>query len=350
MAVEFSQLSELAGLGFDTIIDVRSPAEYAEDHIPGAINLPALSNAERAEVGTIYTQDSPFKARKIGAALVARNVAHHLETVLAEKDGAWQPLVYCWRGGQRSGSVATILSQIGWRAETVAGGYRAYRRLVVEALYETPWPRSLMLLDGNTGSGKTALLERLGERGVAVLDLEGLAGHRGSVLGLMGDAQPSQKAFETGIAQALEAAPVGQPIVVEAESSKIGDLIVPPSLWAAMAKAPRILIDAPAAARAKFLCAAYSDVTADIERLCGLLDRLKPFHGAERVAEWQDMARTGAHEDLARGLVERHYDPRYAKARARHDVPGERVVAVDDLGDAGLNAAADQIAQITRSP
>jgi tRNA 2-selenouridine synthase len=205
MPLNITHLSQLLDPAFDTVIDVRSPAEYDEDHLPGAINLPALSNDERARIGTIYKQVAPFEARKAGAALVARNVAHHLEAALADKDGGWMPLVYCWRGGQRSGSFAAILSQIGWRAETIKGGYQTYRRLVQRSLYDDPLPHRFILLDGYTGTAKTALLPLLAARGAQVIDLEGLAGHRGSLLGRLPDGQPSQKAFETALAAALAA-------------------------------------------------------------------------------------------------------------------------------------------------
>ena len=169
---------------FDDIIDVRSPAEFAEDHIPrGQISLPVLSDAERALVGTIYVQDSRFKARRIGAALVARNIAAHLEGSLKDKSGGWAPLVYCWRGGQRSGAMATVLAQVGWRTAVVAGGYKTWRRRVTAALYDGVPPRRLILLDGYTGSAKTEILHRLTALGVQTLDLEGLADHRGSLFG-----------------------------------------------------------------------------------------------------------------------------------------------------------------------
>ena len=173
MSIAFQTLSDLAAHGFDTVIDVRSPAEFAEDHVPGAINLPVLDDAERARIGTIFKQDSPFAARKLGAALVARNAARHLETALADKPGGWRPLIYCWRGGQRSGSFATILQQVGWRAEVIDGGYRSYRRLVTQAMHDTPLRHRLVLLDGNTGTAKTDLLKLLAAQGNQTVDLEG---------------------------------------------------------------------------------------------------------------------------------------------------------------------------------
>ncbi|MEO0752685.1 MAG: tRNA 2-selenouridine(34) synthase MnmH, partial [Pseudomonadota bacterium] len=250
-------LSDLDTLPFDTLIDVRSPSEYAEDHIPGAINLPVLSDEERALVGTEYKQISPFTARKRGAALVFRNAATHIETQLAHHDGAWRPLIYCWRGGQRSGAFGWMLREIGWRADTVQGGYKAFRRLVVRALYTDPLPHNLILLSGYTGTAKTDLLTRLTTRGVQTLDLEGMANHRGSLLGDHSTPQPSQKAFETALAMALTRLDPARPVLVEAESSKIGQLIVPPSLWAAMTTAPMITVTAPLEARARYLAAVY---------------------------------------------------------------------------------------------
>ncbi|HCQ56919.1 MAG TPA: tRNA 2-selenouridine(34) synthase MnmH, partial [Sulfitobacter sp.] len=215
-------LSDLATLDVDTIIDVRAPMEFAEDHLPGAINLPVLSDAQRAEVGTIYKQVSPFDARKIGGALVARNTARHLQTALADKNGGWQPLVYCWRGGQRSGAFSTILDQVGWRVQLLRGGYRSYRRLVVAALYDTPMLHRLMLIEGGTGTAKTRLLHHLAKAGAQVLDLEGLAQHRGSLFGAVDGGQPHQKMFESRLAQALTPLDPAQVTWVEAESSKIG--------------------------------------------------------------------------------------------------------------------------------
>lgn len=345
MVVKLDSLADVLALGFDDIIDVRAPAEWAEDHIPGAISLPVLDDAERARVGTIYKQVSPFTARKVGAALVAKNAAAHLEGPLADKPGGWQPLVYCWRGGQRSGSFASILSQIGWRVEVVQGGYKSWRRLVVEALYDQPFAHRLMVLDGNTGTAKTEVLALLAARGVQVVDLEGLANHRGSLFGHMGE-QPSQKAFEGRLALALARLDPSRPVVVEAESAKVGECRLPPKLWRAMVTAPRISIEAPRAARAKYLVRAYADLVADVARLDAVVALLAPAHPREVIAEWRAMAAAGAFVDLAEGLMARHYDPRYGKHRARMEVPVTEVVveALDDLESltdriAGLIAA-----------
>lgn len=343
MPYRIASLSDLARHGFDDVIDVRSPAEYAEDHIPGAISLPALSNEERARVGTIYKQESPFAARKIGAALVARNVAAHLEGPLSDRPGGWRPLVYCWRGGQRSGSVATILREIGWRVETVEGGYRSFRREVVRVLYEGDLASRVVLIDGNTGTAKTAVLSRLAGLGAQVIDLEGLARHRGSLLGHMPGGQPTQKAFETALAMEVAALDPARPVFVEAESSKVGDLIVPPSVWKAMTVAERVEIGAPLGARAEYLARAYADLTADGPALLDTLGTLRRLQGAERVAGWQALAREGRFEALAAELCELHYDPRYARSRARWDRAPVARLEAGRLDEAGIGRLAAEI-------
>ncbi len=342
MNFELTDLSQLTQPPFDTIIDVRAPAEYAQDHIPGAISLPVLSDAERAEVGTLYTRIDRFQARKRGAALVARNAARHLETALRDKPGSWQPLVYCWRGGQRSGSFASILSQIGWRVAVLEGGYRSYRRQVVGTLHDRPLAHRLIVLDGNTGTAKTALLGRLAARGHQVLDLEGIANHRGSVFGDQG-VQPSQKAFEGQLAMRLAACDPGRPVLTEAESSKIGQVQLPPSLWTAMVQAPRLRLTAPLAARAAYLVRAYADMTADPAALSGIVESLVPLQGAARVAHWQVLAKEGAFEPLAAELMAAHYDPRYTKSRGRHAAGIVTEVPLDNLDEVGLAEGADRI-------
>lgn len=329
--------------GFDEIIDVRSPAEFAEDHVPGAINLPVLSNEERAVVGTIYVQESRFKARRIGAAKIARNVATHLETALADRPGSYRPLIYCWRGGSRSNAMATILSHVGWRTTVLAGGYRTYRREVTQKLYDAQPSLRVVLIDGHTGSGKTEILQRLAERGVQTLDLEGLAQHRGSLFGaLPGREQPSQKMFESRLLAAMEALDPSRPVVVEAESSKIGERMIPPVLWQAMADAPRIEIAAPPEARAAYLAHAYRDLAEDRAALEGAFSRLPAYAG--RLDGWRQLADAGDFQEIAARLMERHYDPAYRRGCRKADRPLLAQVALEAVESAELERAADQVA------
>lgn len=342
-SVTLHALSELDDLPFDEVIDARSPAEYDEDHLPGAVSLPVLDNEERARVGTVYTRESRFLARRMGAALVARNVAAHLESYLSDKPADFRPLIYCWRGGQRSGAFASILGQIGWQAGTIDGGWRSYRRLVARQLYETPFPAPVWLIDGNTGTAKTEILQRYASLGGQVIDLEGLAAHRGSIFGqVAGTAQPSQKRFEGALALAIARLDPARPVLIEAESARIGALRVPPKLWVAMRTAPRFRIEAPLDARAGWLARAYADVTANADLLLARIAALAPFHPKARIAEWQILARERAFEPLAAELMQAHYDPRYA--RTRPEGVTEEVLSSADLSDPAL----DQLARAIR--
>jgi len=343
MPIEYTSLDAILNHGFDTLIDVRSPAEYVEDHIPGAINLPALSNAQRKEVGTIYTQISAFDGRKIGAGMVIRNVADHIDGPLMDKDGAWRPLVYCWRGGQRSGVFSTLLSEIGWRADTVKGGYTAFRRLVKASLYDDPLLHRFILLDGYTGTAKTEILPRLQARGVQAIDLEGLAGHRGSLLGGMPGGQPSQKAFETGLAVALSKLDPARPVIVEAESSKIGRIAIPSSVWAAMRVAPRIVVNASQDARATYLARAYADVISDPVAVADKLEPLRRIRGHATVDNWIALSKAGDLVALSHALMIDHYDRSYAKSRKIDEREVLRDIHASSLDDVGQERAADDI-------
>ncbi len=341
LALTLTRLSDPALAGFDDIVDVRSPSEYAEDHLPGAINLPVLDDGERARVGTIYKQVSPFDARKLGGAMVAANAARHIAGPLADRDGSWRGLVYCWRGGQRSGSFATILSQIGWRVDRIEGGYKAWRALVVDRVQNRPVPAPVIVLDGNTGSAKTAILARLAKRGWQVIDLEGLANHRGSLFGGQPQGQPSQKLFEGRLAVVLEGLDPSRPVVVEAESSRIGDIVVPKSLWQAICAAPRLRLDVPVAARAGYTAATYGDMVDDPARVETIVSALSLLHPAERIEGWRAAVATQDWRGLAEGLLRDHYDPRYLRHRMRYAERERAVVVLDALHD--LDAAAAQV-------
>jgi len=344
--LEHLATADLASLaGFDAVIDVRSPAEFAEDHAPGAISLPVLSNEERALVGTIYVQESRFRARRIGAAIIARNVADHLEGPLADKPGSFRPLIYCWRGGQRSHAMATILSEVGWRTSVLHGGYHSWRRHVVERLYDGRLDLKFIVIDGQTGTGKTDVLGRLAAAGAQVLDLEGLAAHRGSLFGaLPGRAQPSQKLFESELLARLDGFDPGRPVFVEAESSKVGERMVPPALWSSMALAPRIELTAAPEARAAYLASVYRDVVADRAQLDDVLRRLPTPAGKTRRAAWGELADAGQWEALALDLMELHYDPAYRRSSRKDGRRSLGTVAAGGLEPAHLDAAAAEIA------
>ena len=346
--IQMLQTADAASLAaFNVIIDVRSPGEFAEDHIPGARNLPVLDDAQRAEVGTIYVQESRFRANRLGAAYVAENIAHHLRTAMGDWSPAVHPLIYCWRGGSRSNAMATILQRVGWPTAVLTGGYRTYRREVQDRLYEQSCPLHLVLLDGDTGSAKTEILARLAERGIQVLDLEDLAGHRGSLFGgFVGRQQPGQKMFESRLLTKLDALDPSRPVVVEAESSKIGDRMIPPAVWRAMQTAKRIEIAAPRAARARYLVSAYADIITDSQELETAFARLPVQPSPVRLETWRCLIRDGNFTALAEALMELHYDPAYARSRRKDPRPALARVEVDALDDADQSEIADEVARL----
>ena len=328
---------------FDTIIDARSPSEYAEDHLPDAVNAPSLDDAERAEVGTLYKERGAFEAKRVGAPLVARNIARHIAERFADKPRTWKPLVYCWRGGGRSGSLVHVLRQVGWDAQRLEGGYKAFRRQVVTDLEAMPARFDFRVICGATGSGKSRLLEALEREGAQVLDLEMLAAHRGSVLGELPNAsQPTQKSFETAIWTRLSGFEPTRPVFVESESKKVGNLRVPEALIARMRASPCIRLEATTDVRVALLMEDYAHFVADPAALAKRLALLQDLHGTERIAEWQAHLAANAWQPLVRDLLESHYDPAYRKSlfrnyRGAQDAPA---VAVTDITPHGFRALA----------
>ncbi|MBI5937227.1 MAG: tRNA 2-selenouridine(34) synthase MnmH [Betaproteobacteria bacterium] len=315
--IELAGVADLAG--FDEIIDARSPGEFAEDHIPGAINLPVLDDAERARVGTEHKQVSAFDAKKIGAALVSRNIARHLETHFADKPKKYRPLVYCWRGGNRSGSLAHVLRAIGWPAAQLEGGYKAYRKAVMAELEALPGRIRFVVVCGRTGSGKSRFLLALREAGAQVLDLEDLAAHKGSVLGNLPDRpQPGQKFFESLIRAALHGFDPSKPVFIESESKKIGRLHTPDALLARMRAAECLTLEADIAVRVTLLKEEYAHFLAEPALLNRQLDCLVDLQGHERIERWKQLALSGQWDELVAELLVEHYDPAYNRSLGRN--------------------------------
>jgi len=305
--------------GYDEIIDARSPAEYAEDHLPGAINLPVLDNEERAQIGTLHKQVSAFAAKKAGAALVARNIANHLEAHFANKPKGFRPLVYCWRGGSRSGSFTTILRSVGWSAAQLEGGYKAFRRHVIDELQLSPLKFTFRVICGPTGVGKSRFLRALHQSGAQVLDLEELAAHMGSVLGAYPDRpQPSQKYFETLVWDQLQRFNPEQPVFVESESKKIGTLQTPEALLNRMRSAECFNLTADIPIRVALLKEEYVHFLADTVALGTQLDCLTSLQGKERIDIWKKQAQAGQWDELVADLLVRHYDPAYTRSLGRN--------------------------------
>ena len=367
-------IATLAQLGeFDAILDARSPAEFADDHVPGATSCPVLSDEERARVGTLYKQVSPFEAKKVGAALVAKNIAAHIEAHFLDKPKSWRPLVYCWRGGQRSGAFTHILREIGWDAHRLDGGYKTWRRQVVDTLATLPQQFSYKVISGPTGSAKSRILEALGRQGAQILHLEDLAAHKGSVLGNLPDMkragpsqafhgppggeaersegfggglipQPSQRMFETLLMAALAQLDAAQPVFVEAESRRIGALQVPDALIFAIRAAPCLRIEACRPARADFLLRDYDYFLSRPQWLIGQLGHLQGLQSNETLARWTTLIESGDFRTLVDELLEKHYDPLYQRSQDKnYRYADATVFAADDLGADSIEAVARKI-------
>jgi tRNA 2-selenouridine synthase len=332
--------------GFGAVIDARSEGEYALDRLPGAVNWPSLNNEERILVGTLYKQQGAFEAQKIGAALVAANVARHIQSHVLTQTKAWKPLVYCWRGGKRSGSLAHVLSQIGFQVTLVEGGYKAFRKVLIETLPERVAPLRFRVICGPTGSGKTRLLHALREAGAQVLDLEELASHRSSVLGLIpGQAQPSQKNFDTLIWEALGKMDPARAVFVESESRKVGNVSIAESLMLAMRASDCIQVDTPIELRVDLLMQDYPFFVQDTGFFCARLNTLVDLRGHEVVKGWCDLAHAGRTREVVRQLLEMHYDPGYAASTRRNYARFEQAlgVEVNDISPAGLRQLAQRL-------
>lgn len=333
---------------FDTIIDARTEDEHALDHVPGAVNWPTLDNAQRIEIGTLYKQVNPFEAKKRGAALSARNIAAHIEREVIDKPKGWRPLVYCWRGGNRSGALATILGAIGFQVTLIEGGYKAWRAALVEDLDRLAPTLSYRVVCGPTGSGKTRLLHALAAEGAQVLDLEGLACHRSSVLGhLPGQPQPSQKRFDTLLWSSLNGFDPRRPVFVESESKKVGNLRVPDALMDAMRASPCIDLQLSDAERVALLLEDYDFFVQDPEHFCQRLLALTELRGREVVNGWIERVRAGHTPEVVLELLLQHYDPMYAASIRRNFVQyGQaQVQSLDDRSGASMRAAALQLLQ-----
>ena len=338
----------LTGLSeFSSVIDARSESEYAEDHLPGAVNWPSLRDAERHQVGTQYKQVNAFEAKKQGAAMVARNVAGHIEREVLDKPKDWKPLVYCWRGGKRSGSLALILDQIGFKVSLIEGGYKAFRAAMVADLPQLSERLHFEVVCGTTGSGKTRFLQALAAQGAQVLDLEALANHRSSVLGLIpGQSQPTQKAFDTRVWTALQAFDTTRPVYIESESKKVGNVVVPESLMAAMRRSPCLHLQLSEEERVKLLLEDYDFFVRDIEFFCNRLGALTEARGKTMVADWQDRSRAGGVAGVVKDLLVHHYDPVYLQSMQRNftHYAAARPLAPRDHSVAAMQALAATLA------
>lgn len=320
------------------VIDARSPHEYAEDHIPGAVNLPVVDDAEYAEVGTKHKTDK-HAAYLIGVEYSLKNIASHIKPLISKYTPQDRFLVYCFRGGKRSRLWADNLRTIGFEVDVLAGGWKNYRRWVRAGLESLPRALTYRVLCGPTGCGKTRVLHELERQGHQVLELEGLASHRGSLLGaLPGQPQPTQKLFDTMLLDTLRRFDPRRPVWLEAESKKIGNIQLPDALFEAMHVSPVVNIVAPMAERVTLWREDYPHFAADPVAMVRKLEPLKPLVGKDVLAEWMDFAVAGRVDELFESVMTKHYDPCYSRSTRRNYGPkvGETTVELQSLARPAL--------------
>ena len=329
---------------FPDIIDVRSPAEFAEDHLPGAINLPVLTDEERHQVG-LTNAENPYEARRLGATLITGNIHRHLATTLAHHPNSFAPLIYCWRGNLRSQSMALIFRAIGWRARVLEGGYKGWRRFLIGNLEPSfqAFDGSLVVLAGLTGCGKTRLLHELQRQDAQVLDLEGLANHRGSILGSEPDSpQPSQKRFESLLWEQLQHFDPSRPVFTEAESNRIGRLQCPPALWKILATGRVVLVNLPLAERARFLAQDYRHFIDHPTSLKETLNGLRRLRGHQQVNQWHQQIDEEKWQAFLESILSDHYDLCYRRPGSQDSIYREPYHTLDlpDASDDTFQEAA----------
>lgn len=318
---------------YAAVIDARSPREYQDDHVPGAINLPVVNDEQYAEVGTLH-KESPHQAYIVGVRHSLRNIADQIQPTLALLPPKSRVLVYCFRGGKRSALWADSLRTIGFTTDVLPGGWRAYRRWVRSSLEKLSPAFEYRVLTGSTGAGKTRLLSALHKAGEQVLDLEGLASHRGSLIGAVpGVEQPPQKYFDSLLLDAMRRFSTERPVWIEAESKKVGAVQIPPALQETMHRSKSFELQASMAARILAWREDFAHFAADPVSMVRMLEPLMPLIGKDELAAWHLLAVEQKVDALFERVMVKHYDPCYARSIKRNysGRAPERVLKLDRL-------------------
>ena len=319
MMKEIEYIDDWRKLKNAEIIDVRSPSEFNNDHIPGSINIPILNDQQRHDVGKTYKEVNPFKAKIMGASIISKNISKFLDNEFFSRKGSWQALIYCWRGGQRSRSLALVLNEIGWRISILKGGYKNYRKLVLDELNDLS-KYQFKILQGQTGSAKTKILNCLNNMNAQVIDLENLACHRGSLLGSeINKKQHSQRYFESLLHNAIDKFDCTKPIFIESESSKIGKLHLPKKLWTKLNESDRLLLNVPIDERIKFLLKEYKHLTKDCKLIQPFISGMKGKIANEKLSNWRILIQRKEWENFVKEILENHYDPKYSFSAMKHN-------------------------------
>lgn len=301
------------------LIDVRSEGEFAESHIPGAVNIPIFNDEERAQVGTMYKQIGTEQARELGLRIASAKLPELIRSIEQASQGK-EPVVYCWRGGMRSKSVAAVLDLMGLPVYRLEGGYRGYRERVKERIANFQLAARCVVIHGMTGVGKTELLKRLERDGEPVVDLEGLAAHKGSAFGSIGEAPRNQRMFESLLLERLDELQGSSYIIIEAESKRIGRVNLPDFLLRAKEQGLHILVNAPLPVRVQRTLDQYmADGPEFKEKLKGAMHAIeKRLSHEDRSLGWEAIEHN-RFDELAEMLLVKYYDPRYRHSMEQYD-------------------------------
>lgn len=310
------------------VVDVRSESEYAEGTIPGSVNIPLFTDAERAEIGTIYKQVSVEAAKQRGLELVSAKLPAFVRTF---DELPVRKAVFCWRGGMRSKTSAALVSLMGARVYRLTGGFRAYRKWVVEQLENYQFNKRCVVVNGYTGTGKTRILRMLAEQGQPVLDLEGMAGHRGSIFGQIGLEPSNQKTFESRLIHRLLELGASEYVLLEAESKRIGKAVLPEFLVDAKEKGIQLFIEMPMEARVRNILADYDPVSHK-QACIDAFQRIKRNMHTPVAAEVEVLLQQDRFAEAVELLLIYYYDPRYEHAIGQYgsDRIVIRALDVDD--------------------
>jgi tRNA 2-selenouridine synthase len=322
---------------YSIIIDVRSPAEFKEDHVPNSINLPVLSNKERHQIGIKYTENS-FMAKKEGAVIISKNISKIIKKINFSKQD--KVLIYCWRGGLRSLSLYLVLKQIGYDVYLLDGGYKSFRKAVVNFLEKDALKYKFNQIIGITGVGKTLFLKELHKKNFQVIDFEGLAKHKGSILGsLPGVEQPSQKLFETMIYQKLFDFDLKKNVWVEAESIKVGKLSIPSLIWKKMPTGKNIKLNSSIDERVEYILKDYKYFTNNPELMTIALQVLRRIIPKEEYQKIELSLKMKEYRDFVKNLIIYHYDKAYKKTRAESSTSVYAEINLKKINSANIKKA-----------
>ena len=301
------------------LVDVRSPGEFEGETIKGAINIPLFDDEERKIIGTVYTRESVEKAKRIGLSVASKKLLHIYDEI-KELDKQYDKIVlFCARGGMRSGVLGMLLSSLGVNTERINEGYKGYRKFVIENLPQVNDKVQYIVLHGNTGVGKTEILKQLECDGFDVLDLEGFANHRGSLLGTVGlGKSTSQKEFESKIYHMLQGSKSSY-VFIEAESRRIGNTTIPDFIHEKMKRGIHIFVDADIHFRTDLIVKEYTKWENCNEEIIGCLKRLEKYIGEKNVIRYSELVSKSEYDEVVSELMIKHYDPMYTHGSDKYD-------------------------------